>query len=86
MEVASGTAVWYRMGLPAASIHCVLVCDPQGAFATQALLCTDLGASPEQSFSWIVLHWQMETTFQEMRQHLGVEMQRHWSELDFGHF
>ena len=81
VEVASATAVWYSTGLPAVPIRWVLVRDPQGAFATQALLCTDLGARPEQILRWFVLRWQMETTFQEARRHLGVETQRQWSEL-----
>ena len=59
----------------------VLVRDPQGTFVTQALLCTDLGAKPEQILGWFVLRWQIETTFQEARRHLGVETQRQWSEL-----
>jgi len=63
VEVASGTAVWYSTGLPAVPIRWVLVRDPQGAFATQALLCTDLGAEPEQILRWFVLRWQIETTF-----------------------
>jgi hypothetical protein len=81
VEVASATAVWYSTGLPAVPIRWVLVRDPQGEFATQALLCTDLGARPEQIVGWFVLRWQMETTFQEARRHLGVETQRQWSEL-----
>jgi hypothetical protein len=81
VEVASGTAVWYSTGLPAVPIRWVLVRDPQGAFTTHALLCTDLGASPEQILGWFVLRWQMETTFQEVRRHLGVETQRQWSEM-----
>jgi hypothetical protein len=81
VEVASATAVWYSTGLPAVPIRWVVVRDPQGAFATQALLCTDLGAKPEQILGWFVLRWQMETTFQEVRRHLGVETQRQWSEL-----
>jgi hypothetical protein len=43
------------------------------------LLCTDLGARREQIVGWFVLRWQMETTFQEARRHLGVETQRQWS-------
>jgi DDE superfamily endonuclease len=81
VEIASATAVWYSTGLPAVPIRWVLVRDPQGAFATQALLCTDLGADPEQILRWFVLRWQMETTFQEARRHLGVETQRQWSEM-----
>jgi hypothetical protein len=81
VEVASATAVWYSTGLPAVPIRWVLVRDPQGEFATQALLCTDLDARPEKIVGWFVLRWQIETTFQEARRHLGVETQRQWSEL-----
>jgi hypothetical protein len=48
VEIASGTALWYSTGLRAVPIHWVVVRDPKGEFATQALLCTDLGAKPEQ--------------------------------------
>jgi hypothetical protein len=80
VEVASATAVWYSTGLPAVPIRWVVVRDPKGEFKTRALLCTDLGARPEQILTWFVLRWQMETTFQEARRHLGVETQRQWSE------
>src|SRR3712207_8292525 len=63
---------------PAVPIRWVLVRDPQGEFATQALLCTDLGARAEQILRWFVLRWQMETTFQEARRHRSEE---HTSEL-----
>ena len=58
----------------------VLVRDPQGKFATQALLCTDREATPEQVLAWFVLRWQLEVTLEEARRHLGVESQRQWSE------
>ena len=58
----------------------VLIRDPQEEFETQALLCTDLAAEPEQIICWFVMRWQMETTFQEVRQRLGFETQRQWSE------
>lgn len=81
VEVASATAVWYSTGLPAVPLRWVLLRDPQGTFATQALLCTDLEAEPERILSWFVLRWQLEVTFQEARRHLGFETQRQWSEL-----
>lgn len=81
VEVASSTAVWYSTGLSAVPIRGVLVRDPQAEFRTQALLCTDASASPEKIVGWFILRWQMETTFQEARRHLGVETQRQWSEL-----
>ncbi len=59
----------------------VLIRDPKEEFETQALLCTDLDADPERIISWFVRRWQMEATFQEVRQRLGFETQRHWSEL-----
>ncbi len=81
VEVASATAVWYHTGLPPVPLRWVLIRDPQGEFAPQALLCTDLGVQPAQILSWFVLRWKMEVTFQEARRHLGVETQRQWSEL-----
>ena len=42
-------------------------------------MCTDLDADPERIISWFVKRWQMEATFQEARQRLGFETQRHWS-------
>jgi len=80
VEVLSDTALWYSTGLPAVPLRWVLVRDPQGEFKTQALLCTDLAAEPEQIISWFVRRWQMEATFQEVRQRLGFETQRQWSE------
>jgi len=81
VEVATATALWYHSGLPPVPLRWVLIRDPQGEFAAQALLCTDLGAEPARILSWFVLRWQMEVTFQEVRRHLGVETQRQWSEL-----
>jgi hypothetical protein len=81
VEVASATAVWYHTGLPPVPLRWVLIRDPQEKFEPQALLCTNLGAEPVRILSWFVLRWQMETTFQEVRRHLGVETQRQWSEL-----
>ena len=82
VELTSQTAVWYRSGKPPVTIRWVLIRDPQGSFATQALLCTDPSADPmSQILEWFVLRWQLEVTFQEVRTHLGVETQRQWSDL-----
>ena len=58
-----------------------MIRDREEEFETQALLCTDLDAEPERIISWFARRWQMEATFQEVRQRLGFETQRHWSEL-----
>ncbi len=81
VEIASDTAVWYHSGLPPVPVRWVLIRDPQGQFATQALLCTDLAADPAQILAWFVLRWRLEVTFEEARRHLGVETQRQWSDL-----
>jgi DDE superfamily endonuclease len=80
VEIVSQTAVWYHGGLPPVPVRWVLIRDPEGAFETQALLCTTLEASPLEIISWFVLRWQMEVTFEESRAHLGLETQRQWSD------
>jgi hypothetical protein len=82
VEVVSETALWYSTGLPAVPLRRVLIRDPKEEFETQALLlCADLDAKPERIVSWFARRWQMESTSQEVRQRLGFETQRHWSEL-----
>ena len=76
VEIVSGTALWQSAGRPPLPIRWVLLRDPQGEFKPQALLCTDVSADPVQIISWFVLRGQMETTFQAVRTHLGVETQR----------
>ena len=80
VELKSQTAVWYRSGKTPVLIRWVLIRDPQGAFAPQALLCTDPASAPNQILQWFVLRWQLEVTFQEVRTHLGLETQRQWSD------
>jgi hypothetical protein len=80
VEIVSNTEIWYSTGLPAVPLRWVLIRDPQEGFETQALLCTDRGADPERIISWFVRRWQMEATFQEIRQRLRFETQRQWSE------
>ena len=89
VELTSQTAVWYRSGKSPVPIRWVLIRDPQGSFAPQALLCTDPAQDPTRILQWFVLRWQLEVTpypvrgrlFQEVRTHLGVETQRQWSDL-----
>ena len=79
--VATGTAVWYHAGQPPVPIRWVLVRDPSGAHEPSAFLSTDLDAAPAEILGWFVSRWRVETTFQEVRTHLGVETQRQWSDL-----
>lgn len=79
IEITSGTAVWFHSGHPAVPLRWVIVRDPLSKFKTQALLCTDLQAKPQQIVDWFVQRWQLEVTFRDVREHLGVETQRQWS-------
>ena len=74
-------AVWYSTGCPCRA--CALGANPRSARRVQ-----DPGsalhrsrAKPEQIILWFVRRWQMEATFQEVRQRLGFETQRHWSDM-----
>ena len=81
IEVSTSTAVWRHGGMPVVPIRWVLVRDPLGRFDPQALLCTDQTCDPVQVLRWFVQRWQVEVTFREVRDHLGVETQRQWSDL-----
>jgi hypothetical protein len=70
-----------QLRLAAGTDPLVLVRDPSGENEAQAFLSTDLAAEPERILGWFVSRWRMETTFQEVRAHLGVETQRQWSDL-----
>jgi hypothetical protein len=80
VEIASGTAIWYRGGTPPVPIRWLLVRDPKGELEPQAFLATDLNARPCDILSWFVYRWQVEVTFEETRAHLGIETQRQWSD------
>jgi len=81
VEIATGTALWYHPGISPVAIRWILVRDPEGKFASQAVLCTDQEADPVQILAWFVMRWPVEVTFHEVRTHLGVETQRQWSDL-----
>ena len=80
MEICSDTATWCHSGLPVVSIRWVLLRDPGKRFDPQARLCTDTAQEPLQIVRWFVQRWQLEVTFREVRDHLGVETQRQGSD------
>jgi hypothetical protein len=80
VEICSDTAVWRHAGLPVVPIRWVLLRDPCRRFDPQALLCTDPAQEPLQVIRWFVQRCQLEVTFREVRDHLGAETQRQWSD------
>jgi hypothetical protein len=79
--VAAGTALWWDAGIPPVPIRCVLVCDPSSEHEPSAFLRADLDVTPAAILSWLVSRWRVESTFQEVCAHLGVEAQRQSSDL-----
>jgi hypothetical protein len=65
VEIATGTAVWYRGGLSPVPIRWLLVRDPLGELPPQTFLCTDLDATPVDILQWFVSRWQLEVTFDD---------------------
>ena len=80
LEILSGQALWYRAGAGAKPIRWVLVRDPECVRDPQAFFSTDIDMDPARIIAIFVRRWQIETTFQEARAHLGVETQRQWSD------
>ena len=61
-------------------VRWILVRDSTGLREPQAFLCTDANREPDSVLPLFVFRWRIETTFQEVREHLGVD-QRQWSDL-----
>ena len=61
-------------------IRWVLVVDPSGKMAPLPLMSTDPLLTPEQIIELYIDRWSLEVTFEETRQHLGIESQRQWSD------
>lgn len=81
VEVATDTALWYHAGKPPVPIRWVLVRQnaPQGE-QLSAFLSTDLTLEAAAIVTYFSRRWAIETTFAQVRAHLGVETQRQWSE------
>lgn len=75
------TAFWYRVGYPPVAIRYVITRDPNGEMRDEVFACTDTNASAQQIVNWFILRWGLEVTFEEAREHLGMETQRQWSDL-----
>jgi hypothetical protein len=68
------------VGGEAIPIRLVVVKDPAGQFESAALMSTDVTLSALVIIEEFVKRWSIEVTFREVREHLGVETQRQWSD------
>lgn len=74
----SEVALWYyHRGGSVVPIRWVWTSNPQTG-NQDYFYTTDLTLSPEQIIRLYMLRWPVETMFQEVREHLGVQTTRHW--------
>lgn len=76
----SNTCMWGADGSIPIPIRWVLVVDPTKVMAPLPLMSTDPSMTPEQMLALYIDRWSIEVTFEETREHLGVETQRQWSD------
>ena len=80
VEVVTGTAHWYQAGQPLVAVLWVWVHDCTGTHRDEYFFTTDVRWSAAQVIETYTGRWNLETTFQEMRSHLGLETTRGWCE------
>lgn len=76
----SMTCMWGADGSTPIAIRWVLVVDPTGVMDPLPLMSTDLLIAPEKIIELYIDRWSLEVTFEESREHLGIETQRQWSD------
>jgi len=81
VDVVTGTGHWYHDGAPLVEVLWVWVHDGTGTHRDEYFFTTDVGWSAAQVIETYTGRWNLETTFQEMRSHLGLETTRGWKEL-----
>lgn len=81
LDVLTGTCLWYHNSVGGVPIRWVITKDPTGQNKPIALLVTDFRICAEKAIELFVGRWPIETTFQEINQHLGLETIHTWSDI-----
>jgi hypothetical protein len=76
VELVSSIGQWYKAAQGLVPIRWVHVHDIQGTHRDEYVYTTDISLQPAQIVSWFTARWPIETTFQEVRAHLGFETPR----------
>lgn len=76
--VAHGTGHWYKAGEGLVEIAWVFVRDRTGTHRDEFFFSTDPAMDPVAMVEAYAGRWNIETTFQELRCHLGLETTRGW--------
>lgn len=80
VEVVTGTGCWYKSGRGLVPLRWVFVHDLDGTHRDEYFFSTDPTLLPQALISHYTARWNIETTFQELRAHLGLETTRGWCE------
>ncbi len=80
VKFLTNTSIWGVDSYAPIAIRWVLVVDPSGEMDPLPLMSTDVNLSTVKIIELYVDRWGLEVTFQEVREHLGVETQRQWSD------
>jgi hypothetical protein len=79
VEVITGTGGWFKSGKGLVMIRWVYVRDLDGTHRDEYFFSTDTSMTPQAIIEMYGGRWNIETTFQELREHLGLETTRGWS-------
>jgi hypothetical protein len=80
LKYITAVSLWGADGFLPIPIRWVLTVDPEGELDPVPLMSTDLVMSVEKIIALYFRRWSIEVTFEEVREHLGVETQRQWSD------
>ena len=74
--LVSGTGHWYKVKQGLVEVRWVFVRDLEGSHRDQYFFATDVTMRPEEIVGYYNRRWSIETTFEEVREHLGFETTR----------
>jgi hypothetical protein len=76
VEIVTGVGHWYRQGQGLVKVRWVFVHDLSGHHRDEYFYSTNPGISASEIIEAFVGRWDIEVTFEEMREHLGLETTR----------
>ena len=78
VEVVSGVGHWHKSGVGLVPVRWVYVRDLTGTHRDEYFYTTDVTMTAREVIERYTERWNIETTFAEMRGHLGLETTRGW--------
>jgi hypothetical protein len=78
IEAVRGTGQWYKAGKGLVPVLWAFVHDRDGTHRDEYFFTTDVGRKLEALIGYYTARWNIETTFEELRAHLGLETTRGW--------